>query len=257
MSLQQTLPPVADSDQCSCKIAESRDERRAAFELVYESYLETGLSKPNSFGMRVTPYHLLPTTEVFVACTEGETVATVSLIIDGELGLPLQSMYGDEVARRRSSGLRLSEISCLAKRSDGSKQFLAQFCELTRLMTQYSRMRHVDQMLLVSHPRHARFYQRYFGFELVGGLTVCNHVCGNPAVALCLDFQRVEEEPPAWYDRYFDELIPSEELQPRPMSALDVAYFSRFVDPCFRKNTSAPIGASSSSSGADLALAAT
>ena len=54
------------------KIANSREERAAAFRLVYDAYLKGGLGEPNPHQMRVTPYHLLPGTEVFIAVLEGK-----------------------------------------------------------------------------------------------------------------------------------------------------------------------------------------
>ena len=90
------------------KVAATQDERMAAFQLVYESYLQTGLIEPNPYQMRVTPYHLLPTTEVFVATCQGETIFTGTLVADGELGLPMESIFGREVALRREQDLFLS-----------------------------------------------------------------------------------------------------------------------------------------------------
>ena len=47
----------------------------------------------------VTPYHLLPTTEIFIAEYQGEVIFTMSLVIDGDLGVPMEHVYGDEIAR--------------------------------------------------------------------------------------------------------------------------------------------------------------
>ena len=44
--------------------------------------------------MRVTPYHLLPTTEIFIALHQGEVVLTYTLVLDGRLGVPMESVYG-------------------------------------------------------------------------------------------------------------------------------------------------------------------
>ena len=42
---------------------------------------------------------MLPTTVRFVAVVKGEVVATLSLVQDSDLGLPLESAYGDAVWR--------------------------------------------------------------------------------------------------------------------------------------------------------------
>ena len=74
-----------------CRIGSSRQELSAAFHLIYEQYLKAGLMKPNSYRMRVTPYHLLPSTEVLVALDRGVVTCTLSLVRDGKLGLPMEA----------------------------------------------------------------------------------------------------------------------------------------------------------------------
>src|SRR5690606_3507969 len=50
-----------------CSIAATRAERERAFRLIYDAYVRSGLGTPNAWQMRVTPYHLLPTTTIFNA----------------------------------------------------------------------------------------------------------------------------------------------------------------------------------------------
>ena len=75
------------------KIAANLEERRSAFRLVYESYLRSGLGEPNPYGLRVTPYHLLPTTEVLIAVLRGETFFTMSLVMGMVFQLPLVMLF--------------------------------------------------------------------------------------------------------------------------------------------------------------------
>ena len=93
------------------KAADGRDELYGAFQLVYDAYLRSGLTKPNAYGLRVTPYHLLPTTEVFVALDRRKVICTVSLVRDGELGLPmvLEWVLQDRVPGRLR-GSRMEEL---------------------------------------------------------------------------------------------------------------------------------------------------
>ena len=112
-------------DTISCRIAATRQEREAAFRLVYASYLHSGLAEMNGYQMRVTPYHLLPSTEMFIAEYQGEVIYTMSLVIDGALGVPMDQVYGDEVARLRRKGMLVGEVSCLADRRSQLVAFLA------------------------------------------------------------------------------------------------------------------------------------
>lgn len=225
-----------------CWIASCQADREAAFRLIYDSYVEAGLSARNAHGMRVTPYHLLPTTTIFSASLSDRPadnpVATVTLVVDGELGLPMESVYPQEIGERLARGLRLAEVSCLAeRRCEGQRfqgrEFFAVFCQLNRLMIQFARQQGVDQVLVAVHPRHARFYTRYMGFEEIGGLAAYPSVQNRPAVALCFDFARNDGHPFPFYERFFAEAIAWDELQPQPMTAAECAHFERLIDPSF------------------------
>jgi len=213
-------------------------EREAAFRLVYRSYLRAGLVESSPHRMRVTPFHLLPTTTMFVAKLRGRVIGTVSLVSDGDMGLPMESMYADAVQQRREQGLHVGEVTCLADRRRSARRFLPHFCRLTRLLAQYARSQGLHQLLAVTHPKHARFYSRYMGFAVIGGLKTCPHVRDNPAVALCLDFARVDREPPKAYQAILGDPLPAEDLVPRPISTVDRDYLRPLVDPCF--DASAP-----------------
>lgn len=207
------------------RIAATREERAAAFRLVYESYLEAGLSEPNPQRMRVTPYHLLPTTETFIAVCDGLVISTVSLVIDGQLGLPMESVYPEEVAEQRRLGRYVGEVSCLADRRRELKRLFPVYIQLCRLMAQYARRRGLDGLMAAVHPRHARFYERFMAFQPVGELKTYQSVCDNPAIALSLDFARVEQEYPDIWQKFFGEPIPEEQLQPRPIPRAERDYF--------------------------------
>jgi hypothetical protein len=226
--INRLQPTTAD---ITYKIAATREERAAAFRLVYRSYLRAGLGEPNPCEMRVTPYHLLPSTEVFIALLRGEAIFTVSLVIDGELGLPMESVYRTLVAARRERGLLMGEVSCLADRRSQFRRFFPVFLRLARLMVQYARRQGLDELLVAVHPRHARFYQRFMSFEMIGEETAYPAVRNHPAVALSLDFARIDRERPENYHTFFGQPLPDEELRPRPITKAQRDYFRPMVDP--------------------------
>jgi hypothetical protein len=59
--------------------------------------------------------------------------------------------------------------------------------------------------------------------------TVRNH----PAMALWLEFARIDQAPPACYDFFFGRPIPADELRPQPISWEDRDYFGPMVDENF------------------------
>ncbi len=214
-------------------VARTASVRRSSFRLVYESYLRAGLCRPNPWKQRVTPYHLLDTTTVFVAAVDGLVISTLSLIEDSRHGLPMEAVYPEAIRHRREQGYRLAEVSCLADRRRQMTRFLDSFISLTRLMAQFARHHGIHQLLLVCHPRHARFYRRFMCFETIGGLTECPHVCGRPAVALCFDFAKIDRERPPGWDRFFGEAIPEEELERTCLAPGERKMLASMIDPDF------------------------
>ncbi|MBN1588477.1 MAG: long-chain N-acyl amino acid synthase [Pirellulales bacterium] len=215
------------------RIAATREQRAAAFRLVHYSYLRAGLTEPNWHEMRVTPYHLLPTTEVFVAICDDEVISTVTLVLDGELGLPMDSVYKQEIMERRARGLWMGELSCLADRRNDPKRFFPIFVRLCRLAAQHARYRGVHEFVAAVHPRHARFYKRYMAFEPIGDERAYPSARNHPAVALSLNFARVDRERPRSWDTFFGQPIPHAQLKPQPIPQSQCDYFRNMLDSAF------------------------
>lgn len=215
-----------DSSEIVYKMAEDRQEREGAFRLVYDAYRRSGLLGPNAYGMRVTPHHLLPTTEVFIGVRGREIVCTATLIMDGALGLPMEAIYEQEVASLRAQGISLAEVSGLADRRQNLSRSCAMLIHLTRLVAQYARYNGVEQCLIAVHPRHARFYERCLCYERLGGVKAYPMVRDNPAVAMRFDFACLDRARPEYYDQFFGETIPEQALRPRPMSLAERLYFA-------------------------------
>ena len=206
-------------------IASTREEREAVFRLIYQSYYDAGLCEANQLKLRFTPYQLLPTTDIFYAKLRGETICTLSLVRDGELGLPMEDMYAGRVQQRRAAGLRLAEVSCLADRRNEPSRFFELFCDLSRLMVQLADRQLVDQLLIAVHPRHAALYMRYMAFKRIGKKRDYSAVNGNPAVPLCLDLNEIRANHPPQWEKFFGESIPSELLESQSISAFDRDHF--------------------------------
>lgn len=185
------------------KIARSRDELEAALRLVYQTYLRSGLININPYQMRITPFHSLPTTEVFIATNSNGILCTLSVIYDGQLGLPMEEVYPKQVAVRRKKGIRFAEISCLADKRNGLQGSFSVIFRLMALASQCAKHREMDQLLAVIHPRHANFYRQILGFEVIGEERPYPTVCNHPAVAIALDLNTLKRNRPRVYKRLF------------------------------------------------------
>jgi len=177
-------------DSLELTLARTQKDLTSAFHLLYDAYVHAGIAEPNEGHVRVTPFHLLPTTEVVVGKLRDEVVSTVTITGDAEFGLPMESMYGGEIRSLRRAGYRLAEVGCFADRRASPVRFVEMFACLASLAIQVAIARGYDGIVAATHPRHARFYQRWFGLRQFGNQTNCPYACGNPAVALYLDIHQ-------------------------------------------------------------------
>jgi hypothetical protein len=207
------------------KIASTRAEREAAFELTYGAYVRAGLCESHVSGLRATRFQLLSSTDILIAQQGDEVISTLSLVRDGSLGLPMEQVYAEEVATRRDVGLRLAEVSCLADRRQSTARNFGLYCDLCSLMVQLAQKLDIDQLLAVVHPRHAPLYRRYMGFQQIGDYHDYPAVRGNPGVALSLDLQMSPELRPACWDKFFGVRLPEEVIRPQPINPADDTYF--------------------------------
>jgi hypothetical protein len=176
-------------------LARSRSDLIGAFQILYNAYVRAGLASENPHMLRLSPYHLLPTTEVFVAKLGDTVTSTMTLVFDSDAGLPMDAIYHDEISKLREAGCRIAEIGCLADRRKSAVRFIKVFGEFARLLAQVTRLHEIDSVVVATHPRHAGFYERSFGFRQLGELKTCPYVKNHPAVALIFEFERVRNTP--------------------------------------------------------------
>jgi hypothetical protein len=209
------------------KIASEPGEWAQAFRLVAANYQALGYDPPGAGALRFTPYHALPETVTFVAREHGQVVGTLSLVPDNVvLGLPLESIYGPEVAALRAEGKRLAEVVSLAGTGGGRASFPITFA-LMHLMTHYFLRQHADAMLISVHPRHRPFYQRMFGFVVFGPRRDYPAVQNHPAEALLLDGNLLRGDVAPRYRAMLGPELPAQALSAPRLPASLARSFAR------------------------------
>lgn len=222
----QPLPVPGLRSSITVKIASEPDEWEQAFQLVASNYQERGYDDGTGKPFRFTPYHALPDTTIFVAKREGRVVATFSLVPDNSLlGLPMESLYGAEIADLRKQGRRMAEVTSLAVADLSQREFLQVFTTLIKLLQQYHVSRGGDSWVITVNPRHRNFYCKVLGFEQLGPCKAYAAVGDAPAEAYLLDRDLMRSNAPRAYENNFGEWLPSSILTgvalPRPF----VRYF--------------------------------
>ena len=164
------LPEVVPLPTHWIQLASQGEELFAAFSLVYRTYLRTGLVHPNPFHMRVTPYHLLPSTDVIVAKApeRSNVVCTLSQVADGKLGLPIESAFAEEVAERRRRGVRLAEVTSLADQRDVDEAEPSPLLKVMGFMAQRAKRRGIDELLITVHPPPCEVLPAFYRIRVAG-----------------------------------------------------------------------------------------
>ena len=157
-----------------------------AFRLQHDQYVAHGYMDPHPTGWRLSLYNALPETRVFVARLRDRVVATMTLIPDSPLGLPMDEIYKNELKQLRDEGRHLAEVSGLALAHAYQSSGIAILLRLTRMMVIQAVQTESDLCIAVN-PHHAMFYRKAFHFQDIGGLKQYRKVNSAPAVALRLD----------------------------------------------------------------------
>jgi GNAT superfamily N-acetyltransferase len=180
----------APSTRLELKIAETQGELEACFALLHDAYVSSGFMQPHPSGLRVTPYHALPTTTTLCAKFDGQVAGTLSIVREGVFGFPMQSAFELSAVRAREG--RIAEISALAvhpdfRRTGGSilfplMKFMYEYC------TQYFDTRH---LVIAVNPNRIELYEALLMFERLQAQAVDRYDFANgaPAIGATLDLQ--------------------------------------------------------------------
>ena len=104
-----------------------------------------------------------------------EVVATLTVVRDSSAGLLADALYGRELANLRRPDRVICEVSRLAVDPDFSSRALLSTLFQTALKYAKDSFSASDTVIEIN-PRHARFYQRRFGFKQIGNRRHCSRV---------------------------------------------------------------------------------
>jgi hypothetical protein len=208
-------------DPVEVKLASEPDEWEQAFRLVCGNYQQKGYETAREKAFRFTPYHALPETAVFVARQQNRVVATFSLVPDNNLlGLPLESLYADEINSLRQEGQRLGEVTSLACTDLDQRTFLPVFMTMIRVMFQYHVSRGGTSWVFTVNPRHGAFYRKVLAARQLGACKSYAVVGDAPAEPFLIEPELMRTSAPRSYEHIFGESLGPEVLTgprlPRP-----------------------------------------
>jgi hypothetical protein len=189
-------------------------EREAASDLLGRRYAWRGyrtVSLPSDqTGYRTT-----------LSAQEGErAIGTLTLELDGPLGLAAEAAFGPEIEALRSQGRRLAEFTRLAVDTNASSQRVLAALFHVGYIVSY-RLRRYDTLLLEVNPRHVRFYERMLGCKVIGPVREHPGVKA-PAVLLSAEFAYIRDQIRA-HGGQGDHVTDARSLYPFAFTASDEA----------------------------------
>ncbi|MBI1977374.1 MAG: hypothetical protein HYS55_01325 [Candidatus Omnitrophica bacterium] len=191
------LKTVIQPELFDCRIAQSFEELREAYQLVYQEYLSRGYCNEKFSKIHYTYFCLLPESRTFLFLDRNmsQVFGTASVILDSSCGLPMETLFRDEINAIRSEGRHLAEISLLAssrkgisgKRSAGKHTTkIGTIFNLFRFLFNYARFAGVTDLVITIHPKHELLY-RSLTFQPIGTVKAYSIVRSHPAIPMHLD----------------------------------------------------------------------
>ncbi len=183
--ISNTHEHVVDRKEFKIRLADSHGQRSSASMLIKKMYSWRGYQ--TSFNMDEQPNRM-----TLVASSAEQTIGTITIGFDSQIGLLADDLYRDELNKLRSDGRRLCEFTKLAV--DGeikSKQVLAALFHIAFIYS-FDIQKFTD-LLIEVNPRHVKYYERMLGF--VGWAeTRINKRVNAPAVLLRLELDYVRAQ---------------------------------------------------------------
>lgn len=180
----------------ACRVATSAEELGAAREVVRRMYEAQGYDVASG---SITAY-LGDTGATTFGLFMGDTLyGTISIVRDGSRGLPMDSMYRDELAPWRTEGKVLAEVVQFAidharcKEATGRVPGPFAATPLFSVVLACALAEHIDYLCISINPKHDRFYS-LLGFKQIGALKQYGAV-NAPAIARALYVPEWQAQP--------------------------------------------------------------
>jgi len=164
------------------KVALCREQVDAAEDLVRRRYAWRGYSLGCESRSSTAPL-------VTLLAQSGEhLLGTLTVRPGGSLGLFAEHSYRAEIDALRQAGRRVGELIRLAMEEGADwKPALEALVRSAYVVTRF--MHALTDVVIEVNPRHARFYERIFGFIVAAPERFCSRV-GAPSVLMRLDLEQ-------------------------------------------------------------------
>lgn len=172
-------------------VADTLDLKLETYQLIYRLYREMGYASNDPTGMWYSLFNAQANTTTLVVknVQTNKIIATLTIVFDGVLGLPLEDYYPNELAMLRNKKRKCAEIISLGfdESVRGSNEILIQLFKYAYVIS--NSIFSVSDILIKIKPNHAFFYQRKLLFKALGAEVRCNKMNNGRAQLYHLDLE--------------------------------------------------------------------
>lgn len=183
---------VVSNIRFKVKLAESVEEKEAAYQLAFQAYQKKGYVENDSQELLIEEYDHWKNTAICIAVDlSGQVVGTATVLCGYENTLPCSNLFNvDEY----NSFYQTAELVRLAISEDCSYG-LKIIQEMYVFLYLHSQNHfNTSYFLIEVNPRHVKFYEAKLGFTKLHDGVPCPRVMGAPAVLLGSDFSIFDSE---------------------------------------------------------------
>lgn len=245
---------MSENKKIIYRVARSRREIEQAFSLVYKEYASRGyIPKHYKSNLRISIFNAVCSTVTFIAVEGKKVVATVTLIPDSPLGIPMDKIYKDEVDGLRKKRLKVAEVSQLSIDSElFPKSWFSMFnfsklifvFKLFKVVLDYALyVAELDELCIAVNPAHQYLYKFLF-FEELGKLKYYGSVNKAPAIAKHVNINiealgsKIKQQRKALYKIFLGQATNPEAFRDKFIfSEADLRYFFMEKSDVFEKAT--------------------
>lgn len=177
------------------KVAQTVDEREAAFRLGYKAYLEKGYVKKCKSEKLICDYDFAPETVILIVTDRLKQIAgTVTLVFSEDTNLPAKKVYRQEFNSIELSGKKVAEYCRFAIDPSyrNSREILSLLFEYASIYIET--VKRYDGFIIEVTPRHSIFYKELLGFVLISKPKCCPQVANTVGVLLYLSSESFRQK---------------------------------------------------------------
>jgi hypothetical protein len=177
-------------DNYIVKIADNQRELEGAFKLIGDHSID---------GLKITPYHALPTTSVIILIKDNAICGAITVIKDSTYGLPIDDTVDLSLFRKNQRLCQLSSLAIAPEyRKDGGRYL---FLMMKYLFSYVENYMYCDTVLFSAHPSMAIFLDEVLFFDSFPKSLIKDNPEKKQSI---LRFAFLSELHQRWKEKYFN-----------------------------------------------------